>query len=236
MRIQAHSSGGSFKLIVSQVMMRRLTISSSRRFTSIIGRTNSLLMYHTSRLTPLSTSYLLKAGPSNHCSFRSSTTTPAKNNMSFSTTSTTDTTAPIILKRVKQDLLDADVNHDGRIDFEELKLILSKYSNVFTEKDVETIGELFYVGKGGKSVSHTFWEECFILLLVTTIRLRQTHWSLKTAMTIAVMYRPNMMTIVLFTIRNKSLISISLGILKNYWNKSESWGWCVALIDFRLTG
>lgn len=69
----------------------------------------------------------------------------------------TDSKAPIlmdIIKRIKMDLKEADVNHDGRIDFEELKLILAKYPNVFSKDDVETIGELFYVGKGGKSVSH----------------------------------------------------------------------------------
>lgn len=60
-----------------------------------------------------------------------------------------------VVKRIKQDLVDADVNHDQRVDFEELKLILGKYSNVFSEDDVQAIGELFFVGKGGKSVTHT---------------------------------------------------------------------------------
>lgn len=60
-----------------------------------------------------------------------------------------------IVKRIKQDLVDADVNRDERVDFEELKLILSKYSHVFSEDDVQTIGELLFVGKGGKSVTHT---------------------------------------------------------------------------------
>eukprot|EP00545_Synedropsis_sp_CCMP1620_P003257 CAMPEP_0119026168 /NCGR_PEP_ID=MMETSP1176-20130426/34993_1 /TAXON_ID=265551 /ORGANISM="Synedropsis recta cf, Strain CCMP1620" /LENGTH=285 /DNA_ID=CAMNT_0006981839 /DNA_START=106 /DNA_END=963 /DNA_ORIENTATION=+ len=59
-----------------------------------------------------------------------------------------------ILKRIKADLTEADVNHDGKIDFEELKLLLNKY-HMFSNQQVQEIGELFYVGKAGQSVSHT---------------------------------------------------------------------------------
>jgi len=65
-----------------------------------------------------------------------------------------------LLKRIKRDLVEVDVNSDGRIDFEELKLLLQKYSTtdgipLFSEQQVEDIGELFYVGRAGRSVSHT---------------------------------------------------------------------------------
>ena len=40
------------------------------------------------------------------------------------------------------------------LDAEELKLILKKYSDTFTDEDVIELGNLFYVGKGGDSVSH----------------------------------------------------------------------------------
>jgi truncated hemoglobin YjbI len=60
-----------------------------------------------------------------------------------------------ILKRIQADLKEADVNGDGRIDFEELKLILSKYPRSFSFSEIEQIGELFYVGRSGQSVRHT---------------------------------------------------------------------------------
>ena len=47
----------------------------------------------------------------------------------FATDSNKASPPPIvmdILKRIKADLKEADVNHDGRIDFEELKFILKK--------------------------------------------------------------------------------------------------------------
>ena len=40
------------------------------------------------------------------------------------------------------------------LDAEELKLILKKYSDTFTDEDVIKLGNLLYVGKGGDSVSH----------------------------------------------------------------------------------
>ena len=60
-----------------------------------------------------------------------------------------------IIKRIQQDLVEADVNHDGRIDFEELKLLLAKYPDTFTTQDIERIGDLFFVGQSGSSVRHS---------------------------------------------------------------------------------
>jgi hemoglobin len=60
-----------------------------------------------------------------------------------------------ILKKIKADLKEADVNNDGKIDFEELKLILQKYHHCFSDDQVQDISDLFEVGKSGKSVSHT---------------------------------------------------------------------------------
>lgn len=60
-----------------------------------------------------------------------------------------------ILKQIRRDLQEADVNQDGKIDFEELKLVLSKYPGYeFTPQQIEDIGELFYVGRSGGSVKH----------------------------------------------------------------------------------
>ncbi|CAB9523351.1 Bacterial-like globin [Seminavis robusta] len=60
-----------------------------------------------------------------------------------------------VLKRIQSDLNEADVNGDGKIDFEELKLILSKYPHSFSHSQVEQIGELFFVGRSGQAVRHT---------------------------------------------------------------------------------
>jgi hypothetical protein len=59
-----------------------------------------------------------------------------------------------IIRSIKADLTEADINKDGRIDAEELKLILKKYPAVFTDHDIMEIGELFYTARGGESVSH----------------------------------------------------------------------------------
>ena len=40
-----------------------------------------------------------------------------------------------------------------RLDFQELKLIFKRYTDVFSDEDVHAIGELFYKGKNGESVS-----------------------------------------------------------------------------------
>jgi hypothetical protein len=60
-----------------------------------------------------------------------------------------------VICSLKNDLIEADVNHDGRIDFEELKLILRKYEHRFSDEEIEEVGEIFFVGKSGESVRHT---------------------------------------------------------------------------------
>jgi len=59
-----------------------------------------------------------------------------------------------ILKKIEEDLILSDLNKDGRIDASELKIILKKYSDTFSDEDILKISELFYVSKGGESVSH----------------------------------------------------------------------------------
>ncbi|KAL3903166.1 MAG: hypothetical protein SGILL_010548, partial [Bacillariaceae sp.] len=59
-----------------------------------------------------------------------------------------------MVRSIKADLVEADVNHDGKLDAEELKAILRKYPKVFDDHAVMEIGELFYTSRGGESVSH----------------------------------------------------------------------------------
>lgn len=61
-----------------------------------------------------------------------------------------------LVRKIKADLIEADIkgNNDGKIDAEELQSVLKKYPDVFNEKDIVDIGELFYTSRGGEGVSH----------------------------------------------------------------------------------
>jgi len=59
-----------------------------------------------------------------------------------------------IIRNIKADLVEADVNNDKKIDAEELKAILKKYPHVFKDEDIFEIGEVFYTSRGGEGVSH----------------------------------------------------------------------------------
>jgi len=58
------------------------------------------------------------------------------------------------VRKIKAELMEADANHDGRINAEELKQLLRKHRATFSEKEIEEIGELFYASKAGGSVSY----------------------------------------------------------------------------------
>eukprot|EP00550_Attheya_septentrionalis_P013567 CAMPEP_0198305932 /NCGR_PEP_ID=MMETSP1449-20131203/58155_1 /TAXON_ID=420275 /ORGANISM="Attheya septentrionalis, Strain CCMP2084" /LENGTH=467 /DNA_ID=CAMNT_0044008477 /DNA_START=70 /DNA_END=1473 /DNA_ORIENTATION=- len=57
-----------------------------------------------------------------------------------------------VVLQIKQELIEADVNHDGRIDADELKQVLRRHKGAFTDSEILEIGELFYAGKAGGSV------------------------------------------------------------------------------------
>ena len=59
-----------------------------------------------------------------------------------------------LIRKIKADLVEADVNNDGRIDSDELKMVLRKSPDIFSDSDVVDIGNLFYEGRGGESISH----------------------------------------------------------------------------------
>jgi hypothetical protein len=63
-----------------------------------------------------------------------------------------------VIRSIKQDLVEADVNGDSRICFEELKWMLHKHKHKydsFSKQDIDEIGEMFFVGTSGQSVKHT---------------------------------------------------------------------------------
>ena len=59
-----------------------------------------------------------------------------------------------VIQTIKDELTEYDINNDGRIDAEELKMILKKHPSTFTDKDIVRLGELFYVARAGGAISH----------------------------------------------------------------------------------
>ncbi|KAL7568528.1 hypothetical protein ACA910_002644 [Epithemia clementina (nom. ined.)] len=57
------------------------------------------------------------------------------------------------VKEIMQELKAVDDNSDGRLDTGELKNLLRKHKSAFTDEEISQIGELFYAGKSGGSVS-----------------------------------------------------------------------------------
>lgn len=93
---------------------------------------------HSSRLF---SSLLLKQPSKPHFSL-SQQMTPTFLRGLASVAATPDVEMAKIVRKVKADLVEADINKDGRIDSEELKLILKKYPGVFKDQDITEIGEL----------------------------------------------------------------------------------------------
>merc|ERR1711933_293325 len=75
-----------------------------------------------------------------------------------------------IIRKIQDDLIASDINNDGRIDANELRIILKKYTDTFSDEDVIKISELFYVSRGGESVSH----ERFLKAISCAINMEDT--------------------------------------------------------------
>ncbi|KAG7349519.1 alternative oxidase-domain containing protein [Nitzschia inconspicua] len=54
--------------------------------------------------------------------------------------------------RIKEELAEVDANSDGRLDAEELKVLLRKHAGAFTDSEVVELSELYYAAKAGGSV------------------------------------------------------------------------------------
>ena len=58
-----------------------------------------------------------------------------------------------VVRKIKAEILEADVNNDGKIDSEELKAALRKVGG-FTDREILEIGDIFYSARAGASVNH----------------------------------------------------------------------------------
>ena len=58
-----------------------------------------------------------------------------------------------VVRQIKAELMAVDANLDGKIDASELKELLRKHHGAFTDKEIVEIGDLYYAGKAGGSVS-----------------------------------------------------------------------------------
>ena len=59
---------------------------------------------------------------------------------------------PEVADYIRAEFHSVDANSDGRMDANEFKHLLRKHKNIFSEKEILEIAELFYVGNAGKSI------------------------------------------------------------------------------------
>lgn len=59
---------------------------------------------------------------------------------------------PSIRDAILSDLQTVDINNNGVIDSDELKLLLSKHATSFTDEEIVELTELFYASTGGRGV------------------------------------------------------------------------------------
>jgi len=57
------------------------------------------------------------------------------------------------VRQIKAELMAVDANSDGKLDSDELKQLLKKHSDVFTDREIVELGELYYAAKAGGSVN-----------------------------------------------------------------------------------
>jgi len=59
---------------------------------------------------------------------------------------------PDVVAMIRDEFETVDANHDGKIDAQELKTLLRRHKDIFSEAEILEIAELYYVGKSGRSV------------------------------------------------------------------------------------
>jgi len=78
-----------------------------------------------------------------------------------------------VVRQIKAELLAVDQNNDGRIDAAELKKLLRKHS-AFSDEEIIEIGELFYAGKAGGSVTFDRFIEAIDFVTVNNDKTKST--------------------------------------------------------------
>lgn len=58
-----------------------------------------------------------------------------------------------IVRKIHQELVEADTGGDGRISDRDIKRLLRKHNSTFTDAEIVELGELFYASKAGGTVS-----------------------------------------------------------------------------------
>jgi hypothetical protein len=58
-----------------------------------------------------------------------------------------------VVRQIKAELMSVDENSDGRLQADELKLLLRKHSTAFTDEEIMEISDLYYAGKAGGAVT-----------------------------------------------------------------------------------
>uniref|UniRef100_A0A7R9VSB6 Uncharacterized protein n=1 Tax=Pseudictyota dubia TaxID=2749911 RepID=A0A7R9VSB6_9STRA len=58
-----------------------------------------------------------------------------------------------LVRKIYQELVEADTGADGRISDRDIKRLLQKHTTTFNDKEIVNIGELFYASKAGGTVS-----------------------------------------------------------------------------------
>merc|ERR1712176_449023 len=58
-----------------------------------------------------------------------------------------------IVQKIEAELREVDVDHDGRVDANDLANLLKKHQTTFTDEEIVEFAELFYAGKGGASTT-----------------------------------------------------------------------------------
>jgi len=61
--------------------------------------------------------------------------------------------SPDVVQLIRTEFESVDLNNDGKMDSNELKYLLRKHKNIFSEKEILEIAELYYVGNAGKAIS-----------------------------------------------------------------------------------
>jgi len=59
----------------------------------------------------------------------------------------------IIVQKIEAELREVDVDHDGRVDADDLANLLKKHQTAFTDEEIVEFAEIFYAGKGGASMT-----------------------------------------------------------------------------------